>query len=1371
MANKLVSYESDPYMEDTDWFKQGGVVAGHVGNGLSTVLVAKYARRTLLDIGYDEVRGWYHNEQGEIGGNQPFITQTFEWGVSAFIYRAYQHMNRCPLHVLQNLPNDDGRWSMVIAISCNTGDFTNGTGYSETWFRAAGGAIAAIGTATPQTSPPYNNMMAGGTFKGIYKVGHHNPGWGLCHGKNELWHAYNGFDGRYMGFMEWNNLIGDPGTHLWTDIPLLISVEHDETFALGQSRYVVQVNDEEEGNPIENALVCLYKPEEIHLTAYTNDEGEVVFHIPHDALEEGEMMVTVTKHNVKPYLGSVEIEENELFLGAEAWEIDDDEQGDGDGIANPAEEITLTIDLMNFGTDVPEGEISVTAESLSPLAVITSEPVVLQESPAVGESAEIDATIEINPTAPDATEVLITFTVENGDNTWNSSVVFEVESPKIVITDFEFENEELNRGEVQLLNIEVTNTGRKPISAFQATLSSSSDVVMVRGENAVYQALEPNESAAVNGDRFRVQAHVYSVPGMEIELQLAIESEDGFRDTTYFSFNLMAPGQDDPFGPDGYGYVCFDSDDEGWEMAPVYEWIEIDSRLDEDERDFEGVNTNIRDRGDNQDQNTVVELPFPFQYYGEEFNEITICSNGWAALGNKREFLAFRNRHIGQALGPDAQLCVFWDNLITNQGAIFHYYDEETGRFIVEWSDVNRLHGRNGIGESETFELILHDVRLHPTYSGDGIIIYQYKDVTNGSTPAHNDTPYATIGISNLDDSDGLEYTYSNRYTPGAKRLEDEMAIKFTTAVEFITGVLFGVVIDERTREPIAGAQITTTRGFWGETDSLGVYNIDDILIGDGYVVTASAPGYNDSTLANDNNEGYTIVEAETTTVEFALLHPEFNIDRNSFRIQMNAEDTLDVRIILSNDGNGTLEYTSRFTYVPDDSIGLNNVPVRFDHARTEWRELNDGGPVRDDPDEIWDPLLVWSASDSVDDNRIQAVVFVDDHWVVAGSGTPDESNWFYVFDCWGNFLERIPQPIEDSRYGLRDLCYYDNYIYGALPEDNVILRVDSETFEELGRWRTPGRLNTASNLTIDTEGYFWACAVTNDYYKFELVGDTVFVEVQTYDNPDPRVEDSNLRTYGLAWFRDDPDGYNLYMMTNIPPLEEEDPDGILGDISLYKMNPNTGDIRFLTHLPNFDSYSRGRGGISITPKWNNLVWALATVIDNREGDMIGVIELAPNSSWIEYSPRADTLEAGEVVPIEITINTTDLDTLPYRVWIEFTHNATGGVTTVPVDLLITILEAPNEEPILPLEYALEQNWPNPFNPSTSIEYGLKYAGLTELAVFDVIGREVVNLIHDYQPAGKYRVTFDGGSLPAGLYFYRIKSGEFKSVRKMLLVK
>ncbi len=91
--------------------------------------------------------------------------------------------------------------------------------------------------------------------------------------------------------------------------------------------------------------------------------------------------------------------------------------------------------------------------------------------------------------------------------------------------------------------------------------------------------------------------------------------------------------------------------------------------------------------------------------------------------------------------------------------------------------------------------------------------------------------------------------------------------------------------------------------------------------------------------------------------------------------------------------------------------------------------------------------------------------------------------------------------------------------------------------------------------------------------------------------------------------------------------------------------------------------------------------------------------------------------------------------------------------------------------PVIPLEYSLEQNYPNPFNPSTTIEFALKEAGDTRLVVFDITGRTREVLVDRHMEPGYYQIDFSDPMLSSGVYFYRLVSGDFMSVRKMLLVK
>jgi len=89
----------------------------------------------------------------------------------------------------------------------------------------------------------------------------------------------------------------------------------------------------------------------------------------------------------------------------------------------------------------------------------------------------------------------------------------------------------------------------------------------------------------------------------------------------------------------------------------------------------------------------------------------------------------------------------------------------------------------------------------------------------------------------------------------------------------------------------------------------------------------------------------------------------------------------------------------------------------------------------------------------------------------------------------------------------------------------------------------------------------------------------------------------------------------------------------------------------------------------------------------------------------------------------------------------------------------------------VPDNYNLSQNYPNPFNPATSIKYSLPEASFVKLKVFDVLGREVSTLVNSEQAAGTYNISFSATNLSSGIYFYSLETANYKSIKKMMLLK
>ena len=101
----------------------------------------------------------------------------------------------------------------------------------------------------------------------------------------------------------------------------------------------------------------------------------------------------------------------------------------------------------------------------------------------------------------------------------------------------------------------------------------------------------------------------------------------------------------------------------------------------------------------------------------------------------------------------------------------------------------------------------------------------------------------------------------------------------------------------------------------------------------------------------------------------------------------------------------------------------------------------------------------------------------------------------------------------------------------------------------------------------------------------------------------------------------------------------------------------------------------------------------------------------------------------------------------------------------------ITITVIKNTDKTVPEQFTLLQNYPNPFNPSTTIKYQLAENSNVELSVYNVLGEKVAVLVNEKQQPGSYSIRFDASNFSSGIYFYRIKAGNFTRIRKMIFIR
>jgi hypothetical protein len=114
-----------------------------------------------------------------------------------------------------------------------------------------------------------------------------------------------------------------------------------------------------------------------------------------------------------------------------------------------------------------------------------------------------------------------------------------------------------------------------------------------------------------------------------------------------------------------------------------------------------------------------------------------------------------------------------------------------------------------------------------------------------------------------------------------------------------------------------------------------------------------------------------------------------------------------------------------------------------------------------------------------------------------------------------------------------------------------------------------------------------------------------------------------------------------------------------------------------------------------------------------------------------------------------------------------------NGIASVADNLLRLkkINKEPEDEHAVIKEFRLYQNYPNPFNPSTIIKFDIPVNSFVTLKVYDILGNEIETLINEEKMTGSHEVQFDAGGLSSGIYFYTITAGNFRSSKKIILLK
>lgn len=211
-------------------------------------------------------------------------------------------------------------------------------------------------------------------------------------------------------------------------------------------------------------------------------------------------------------------------------------------------------------------------------------------------------------------------------------------------------------------------------------------------------------------------------------------------------------------GPDEFGYQWIDSNEPG---GPDYEWLDISEM-----GDLTGLTSD--------DAAVLLDLPFTFNFYGNEKTSVLVSDNGYLTFG--ADGGVYYNLEIPNPSSPNDLICPFWDDLIPTGGTHYNYYDAANGRFILQWTNWGFFYG----GGICTFQVQLYH---------NGKIMFMYENM-------EGDLSSSTVGIENAMGDVGLEVAFNTPY------VESGLAVLISSGPTWVeTDVDSGVITPGMTQD------------------------------------------------------------------------------------------------------------------------------------------------------------------------------------------------------------------------------------------------------------------------------------------------------------------------------------------------------------------------------------------------------------------------------------------------------------------------------------------------------------------------------------------------------------------------------------------
>ena len=767
ICNKIVGYESAPYLTDDSWLTHASLTVGSTTCVLSMKVLSRNIAAELVQRGgYDDI-----DTNFCVGSGQ--VISWFNSGISFYNYRGWIGMESLDMTAVQNLAQGP-RTPVVAIFTCSTGDFNSEDDYSERFLMAGsaatpGGAVACMGFATSSTHTRYNNVMDGGYFGGLLEHDIPEVGADLLQGKYELYQTLPPSDqGQASNFSNWGNLMGDPGTCQWVGVPAAMQIEGlPAGLASGADHLDLTVTSL--GSPVVEAAVCAYQDQgagqRLQVALLTDAEGHVL--LPLTGLQDGILKVTATRRRHVPVLADLAVGQAAADAALTGFTIPGDALQPGAG----AQSVDLTLhnsgtgDLtglgLTFSLDTAFGDLTAPAQNPADLAAgadLALSGIALSPAAGLGDGDHVPLMVQI----------------ASDQGAFTRTAWLPVASAQPSVTSTSTPGGPLTPGQSRTLRLNLQNLGSRAASDLLVELVSLNTYygqVASPPQNA--GDLAPGGSASVD---FSILINTLTMIGYQLPLEINWTTADGAQGHSALLATVGTPGQGDPTGPDGYGYWAFEASDATYDMAPDYSWIPIvpsEGGL--------GTEIMLTDNGDEQDDALTVALPFPFMYYGITYTEASVCSNGFISFQDSGfGEVDFRNHYMPSAMGPDAMIAPMWDDhLTTGTAGVWRWFDAVEHRFVITWKGLPS----NQSGGPNTFQLVLFDPLYYPTMTGDGSFLFQYQDFNDTqNTPGPTDFAFCTVGIKDESSTRGMTLRNAQVNAPTMHQLGDNAAVFFTTS-------------------------------------------------------------------------------------------------------------------------------------------------------------------------------------------------------------------------------------------------------------------------------------------------------------------------------------------------------------------------------------------------------------------------------------------------------------------------------------------------------------------------------------------------------------------------------------------------------------